>query len=527
MSNRRPDRSGFAPTPLRGFTLLEVLLGLGVSSAIATAAWVVFGPTSVAADVQQTQMDFGETATAIERSLGIVGGYSGLSSSLVQTDRLAAKRLNQNGGLRNTWGGSVSFAPHAVKRGNDAFLIETRDVPKAACPQLIAAMAGDLAIWDVQVDGQSVYVGNKYDPATAAAACERDGGDRLGFVYFSGLASGSAVASLPPTLPTPPPSIDPANPTTPVGPVGGAPSVGDAAPGTPVTVAPGSPAPLPPVVPGAPPAAPVVPGPGVGIPPTFPSNPPSLTRCTPPDPDRQDVAACPAGTWGTVQQSRTWTCREAWASAEPGPWGNSGNTCVACRGPETETSTQWVGASQACPAGQTGAHTWEAEQVAIRQGSYSCPAGTTAAPAPTYGGWSAWNFTGNRRNESNTCVTVAPVLTLDATCSFTGAQTNQGPETWNGGCIQPGQFYIRTSPVSAVFWLRSSVDLSQYAIQWSGDCVGNATSCTAEQVRVSVNSPHDKTATVTVTHRASGQQFTKTVTAQWRVQGIDKGGGGN
>lgn len=410
MSKRRPQPHLFGRDPSRGFTLLEVLLGLGVSSAIATAAWVVFGPTSVAADVKATQLDFGETATAIERSLGIVGGYSGLSTSLVETDGLAAKRLNQNGGLHNAWGGAVAFLPNTVKRGNDSFLIETREVPKDACAKLVAAMAGDSGVWDVRVSGESVYVNNKYDPATAAAACERDGGDRLGFVYFSGLASGSAVATLPPTLPTAPPSIDPASPSTPTGPVTGAPSVGDASPGTPVNVAPGAPAPVPPVVPGAPPAAPVVPGPGVGIPPTTPSNPPALSRCTPPDADHRDVAVCPAGMWGMVQQTRTWTCPEAWASAEPGPWANSGSSCVACPGPETESSTQWVSASQACPTGQAGAHTWEAEQVATRQRSYGCPAGTTAAPGPTYGGWTAWSFTGNRRSETNTCATQGLVV---------------------------------------------------------------------------------------------------------------------
>lgn len=411
MSIVRPEPRFFARTPSRGFTLVEVLLGLGVSSAIAGAAWLVFGPTSVAADVKATQLDFGETATAIERSLGIVGGYSGLSTSLVETDGLAAKRLNQNGGLRNAWGGSVSFMPHTVTRGNDSFLVETREVPKDACAKLVAAMAGDSGVWDVRVSGESVFVNGKYDPANAAAACERDGGDRLGFVYFSGLASGSAVATLPPTLPTAPPSIDPANPTTSTGPVTGAPSVGDASPGTPVTVAPGAPAPLPPVVPAAPPATPVVPGPGAGIPPTFPSNPPALSRCTPPGPNHQDVAGCPAGTWGLVQQTRTWTCAEAWASPEPGPWSSSGSSCVACPGAETESSIQWVSASQACPAGQTGAHTWEAEQVATRQRSYNCPAGTTVAPGPTFGGWSAWAFTSNRRSETNTCATQGLVVT--------------------------------------------------------------------------------------------------------------------
>lgn len=394
-----------------GYTLIEVLLVLGVSSALAAAGWLLFGPTNVAADVKQTQLDFSETANAIDRSLGILGSYSGLSTSLVKDDGLAAQRLRRDGSLLNAWGGSVSFLPNTVTRGNDSFLVETRNVPKSACVRLIGAMAGDSAVWDAQVNGMSVYVGHKYDPATAAAACQRDGGDRVGFVYFSGLTSGSSVATLPPALPPAPSLVAPTNPVTPVGPVDGAPSVGDAIPGTPGVVAPGTPVGPPPIAPIAPAPAPVTPGPGDSVPPSIPMNPPALSRCTTPGPDHQNVSTCPVGTWGMVHQTRTWACPEAWGSAEPGPWADTGTTCTACPGPETESTTQWVGASQACPAGQTGAHTWEAEQAATRTRSYNCPAGTTAAPGPIYGGWTAWTFTGNRRNESNTCATQGLVVT--------------------------------------------------------------------------------------------------------------------
>ncbi len=525
MHTFKPNRLASGIRSARGITLIELLLGLGAASVVSLGVFIVFQPTDVRAEVQQTQFDLADTATRIERSLGLTGNFASLNNSVVTGDRLMPNRMYRNGRLENAWGGEMAFSPFTVHMPSDAFEARLRDVPRGACVPLVASLAENA--WDARVGGESVFVNGSFDPATAASTCSRLGGDEVGFVFYSGLVSGAAVATTRPALPDAPPSVTPTNPSTPVGPVGGAPSVGDATPGVPGVVAPGAPVANPPVVPVAPAPAPVTPGPGVGLPHPFPTPAPALTRCTPPDPDHQDIAACPAGTWGMVQQTRTWSCPEAWASAQPGTWTTTGSTCAACPGPEVERMTQWVGASQACAPGQSGAHTWEAEQSATRQRSYNCPAGTTVTPGPTYGGWSAWGFTGNRRNESNSCVTVAPVLTLDATCSFTGAQTNQGPEVWNGGCIQPGQFYMRTSPVSAVFWLRSSFDLSQYTIEWSGDCVGNAVSCTAEQVRVSVNSPHDKTATVTVTHRATGQQFTKTVTAQWRVQGIDKGGGGN
>ncbi len=289
MNARRPNKLANRFAQGHGYTLVEILLVLGVSSAMAAAGWLLFGPTSVAADVKQTQLDFSETANAIDRSLGILGGFSGLSTSLVKADGLAAQRLRRDGGLLNAWGGSVSFLPNTVRRGNDSFLVETRDVPKSACVRLIGAMAGDSAVWDAQVNGQSVYVGHKYDPATAAAACEANGGGRMGFVYFSGLASGSSVAVSSIGLPAAPPSVDPANPSTPVGPVDGAPEVDDATPGTPGVVPAGPPATQPPAVPPAPPApaTPTAPQPTPTVLP--PGTPPGLTVCIVPPTQTQNV----------------------------------------------------------------------------------------------------------------------------------------------------------------------------------------------------------------------------------------------
>lgn len=410
MHTLKPNRLASGIRRARGITLLELLLGLGAASVITTAVFLAFQPTDVRAEVQQTQFDLSDTATRIERSLGLTGNFAGLDNSLVTGDRLMPSRLYRNGRLENAWGGTVTFTDFTVSRPADAFLVRLRDVPKAACVPLVSSLAGN--VWDARVGSESVFLDKRFDPATTASTCERLGGDEVSFVFYSGLVAGSAVATPSLTLPPAPPSgANPPAPTTPTGPVAGAPSVDDATPGTPGAVSPGTPVAPPPVAPVTPAPAPVTPGPGASIPPSNPTNPPALSRCTIPGPDYQNVATCPAGTWGMVQQTRTWSCPEAWASAEPGPWSDTGNTCTACPGPETESTTQWVGASQACPAGQTGAHTWEAEQVATRQRSYHCPAGTTVAPGPTYGGWSAWNATGNRRNESNTCATQGLVIT--------------------------------------------------------------------------------------------------------------------
>lgn len=421
MSALRPNKL------VMGYTLVEVLLVLGVSSAIAAAGWLLFGPTSVAADVKQTQLDFSETANAIDRSLGILGGFSGLSTSLVKADGLAAQRLRRDGGLLNAWGGSVSFLPNTVRRGNDSFLVETRAVPKSACVRLIGAMAGDSAVWDAQVNGQSVYVGHKYDPATATVACERDGGDRVGFVYFSGLASGSSVAVSPIALPPAPPSVDPVNPSTPVGPVDGAPEVDDAMPGTPGVVPPGPPAIQPPVVPTAPPApaTPTTPQPSPVVTPT--PTPTPLATCAVPSPasrteTESQAVGCPAGQLGSLAQSRsragTYACPEAWAAPVLtwggwSAWATTSSTCApACvlPNPSMQTNTETRTASQtlACPSGQLGGITQTRQEQRTQTRAASCPAPTGTYAWGTWSAWSAWAGITTWVTTSNTCTTPAP-----------------------------------------------------------------------------------------------------------------------
>jgi len=111
--------------------------------------------------------------------------------------------------------------------------------------------------------------------------------------------------------------------------------------------------------------------------------------------------ACPSGETGTntweYEQTRSRTCTSGTWGGWSG-WSNTGATrsvvytCApsTCTGSASET--QWVGASAACPSGQTGTNTWEYEQARSR----TCTSGT-------WSGWGGWSSTGATRNVVNTC----------------------------------------------------------------------------------------------------------------------------
>lgn len=137
----------------------------------------------------------------------------------------------------------------------------------------------------------------------------------------------------------------------------------------------------------------------------------------------QTIAGCPAGYAGTVNQTRpekrtqtrtaycpaptgaySWGVWSAWSTwSATASWTTASSSCTKCPASSTQTQNDWEPRSAACPSGQSGSHTWEEVRTRSRSVSYSCPAGTTSIPAPTYGTYSAWSWTGTRRNEVNTC----------------------------------------------------------------------------------------------------------------------------
>jgi len=109
--------------------------------------------------------------------------------------------------------------------------------------------------------------------------------------------------------------------------------------------------------------------------------------------------SCPAG--GTSPPAPIYGAWTGWS--DTGTTRNQAGSCTACQATSTQQNYQWVGASQSCPAGQTGSWTWQKQQVQSRTTSQNCPAGTVTAPPISDTGWSGWSDTGAKQGESNTC----------------------------------------------------------------------------------------------------------------------------
>lgn len=107
---------------------------------------------------------------------------------------------------------------------------------------------------------------------------------------------------------------------------------------------------------------------------------------------RSVSTSCPAPTW--TLPAPTYGAWGAWS--DTGATRNVVNSCTpaTCSGPSTDTRQD--PRTGACPAGQTGGTSWNAEQTTSR----TCNAGT-------WSGWGAWADTGTTSGYSSTCTPTA------------------------------------------------------------------------------------------------------------------------
>ena len=102
------------PNNQRGWGLTETLLTLGAMSAMALAIYAVLGPASASAQVKREQDNLRSLSGAVDKSFGMLGNFSSVSTSRILDDGLAPTRMRAGGDLRTAWGTGVGVHPYAV-----------------------------------------------------------------------------------------------------------------------------------------------------------------------------------------------------------------------------------------------------------------------------------------------------------------------------------------------------------------------------------------------------------------------------
>ena len=147
----------------QGFSLLELLLVLGVIAALAIAAFIVY-PSVQASNQAQSEVSNLNTVRANILQSYNRGIFTGLDNDAINTARGVPPAWN--GGvttagtaLNDIWGGAITVVPVDGGGGTDNFVsITMDDVPTNACLKFVPALVTNFPI--VQADSVDIFNAN-------------------------------------------------------------------------------------------------------------------------------------------------------------------------------------------------------------------------------------------------------------------------------------------------------------------------------------------------------------------------------
>lgn len=371
-----------------GFSLTEVMMGLGIVTSLGAAVYWFYNSTTLNARVKQEQSHVNAMVDSANKAFGRVGSFEGMTNQRAMQEGWAPKEMIRAGALRNAWDTPVTLSAQAVNgRANAGLRLTYADLPPEACSKLATAIASSM--WDVEVEGTSVMSAQRgsVEPNDVIARCAARTASDVAFVYYDG-GLGTLAEAAPLTLACPP--VDRRALACPAGEFGyiqqereavcsptGAwdgrswnawsttldtcdPNIDCVAAGT-------------------------CPGPLV----------PASQPCVAPSPQTRNVG-CPSGQNGSAIETRTASCPSPTGAYIWSSWSASTNTCTPagnCPAPESRTP--------GCPAGQAGAITEQRDCQDVSGGTVT---------------WGDWYAVGNTCGAGPATPALACWETIPATC---------------------------------------------------------------------------------------------------------------
>lgn len=133
-----------------GFSLVEILLVLGIIAILAIAAFIIFPQVQASNRANTEQTNITTLAAGIKNLYGATRNYNGVSATVVNQARIAPASMN--GGdpaataLSSSWSADVAIAPSAAVAGppaipaGRAFTITYSAMPSEVCTKLVPGL---------------------------------------------------------------------------------------------------------------------------------------------------------------------------------------------------------------------------------------------------------------------------------------------------------------------------------------------------------------------------------------------------
>lgn len=167
----------------RGFSLIELLLVLGIIAVLLVAAFVVYPQVRDRNQANKAITDMTTIRANVTNLYASRGGrVTGLNNHVARAAKIFPASMYPDPSLSlaySPWGSLVSLtvfpAPYGTMAQGTVYMMIYNDVPPGVCLPLINGVQN--TVLQVAIDGvtvKAVMDGVAYDPGAAAAACNKD-----------------------------------------------------------------------------------------------------------------------------------------------------------------------------------------------------------------------------------------------------------------------------------------------------------------------------------------------------------------
>ena len=166
----------------KGFSLLELLLVLGIIAALVVAAFIVYPKVQASQRAQAESNNIAAIQAGVKALYTSASSFTGLTNSVaVQAKIFPDNMLSGSGSAAkpiNAFKGNVTLA--ADKTGpsgadGSSFTITYENVPASECTKIITAAAGNLYTAGVGTAGNVKAAGGVLNVASTATECDKGG----------------------------------------------------------------------------------------------------------------------------------------------------------------------------------------------------------------------------------------------------------------------------------------------------------------------------------------------------------------
>jgi hypothetical protein len=179
----------------KGFSLIELLLVLGVLAILLVAAFVVYPQVRDRNRANTEAMNLASIKAAVLNLYASKGGFTGLKNDVANSARVVPATMNggdysPTASIKSTWGEDVTIGAvstqiniPSVVPGNRSFRIIYAKVPQSICLPMVTAAAGNF--FKITVNGTDLIANENgvidFSPQRAAEACAADTNEQVAF----------------------------------------------------------------------------------------------------------------------------------------------------------------------------------------------------------------------------------------------------------------------------------------------------------------------------------------------------------